>query len=156
MPGTGWIFFQDCNHDHGMPAGFSGLPKEFHSRLFRRFTTLLFVATQTTGYNVLPACFSAHGPWDYVIVGKLIAIETLTTVLAPVTISRVYILAAKPDSILIKADELDQPDNSWQTERDSGSANLPVICLQNLNFFQDHQNNGSLPGNYSERFIGSI
>lgn len=156
MPGTGWIFFQDCNHDDRMPAGFPGFPKEFHSRLFRRFTTFLFIATQTTGYNVLPACFSAHGPWNYVIVGKLIAIKTLTTVLARVTISRVYILATKPYSILIKADELDQPDNSRQAKRDSGSANFPVICLQNLYFSQDHQNNGSLPGNYSERLIGSI
>jgi len=138
MPGTGRIFSQDCNHDHGMPAGLSGLPKKIHSRLFRRFTTFLFVATQTTGHNVLPACFSAHGSGDYVIVGKLITIKTLSTVLAPVTISRVYILAAKPDSILIKADELDQPDNSRQTQRDSGSADLPVICLQNLHFFQNH------------------
>ena len=114
---------------------FSWASNEFHAGFIGCTPTLLVIAAETGGDNVVPAFLSAKRHRYNVIESEIFGRKFLATVLTGVIIPRVDIRARKLYAIMIlHPDVLQEADDRGELDSESNRVNLLVVLFDHFHF----------------------
>src|SRR5262245_22518432 len=134
------------------------MPLQLHTGLSRRTPTLLPVAVDAAGNNVLPVLAAAVGDRDHVVEGQLGRWVGLAAVLTRVVVARVDICAGKRNVVeaALDFDEPEEADDGGQLEADRHCPYLAVMDRDHLNLPLAPERNRLLPVNDLERLVRRV
>ena len=139
-----------------MPAWSLGLANQTHPCLGRGTPSLFLVAWQTASHYVLPGRFAAHRLGYDVVVGEITGVLFPTTILAFVSVPNIYVFPRKTNGVFPEANKVQEPNHSWQSDRQGEGPYLAIISLEYLYFVQSEETYRPFPGDYSKWLIGGI
>jgi hypothetical protein len=148
----------DGDGNDGTPARLHRPFFQLHAGFLRRAAAFLVVASPTGRHDVLPRLLPSLGDGHDVIERQFFRPEPMGAVLAGIAVARKNVDTGKLDGAVavFQPDQLKQPHDRRELDREGNAVNLTVVDFEHFNFALPEERDRFLPMDDPEGFIGRI